>query len=399
MSLRRHDIDALRALAFALVILYHVGMYYVADWHWHLKSPDPVAWLQAPMRALNLWRLDLVFLISGLSVGLLCHGSRQGQGAGKLLPQRSRLLLLPLVFGMAVVVPYQPYAQAVANGSIAPGFTDFLLRYVQGGPWPPRAFDGWDVGVTWNHLWYLAYLWVYTLGLVLLLPWLRSGSGQTLARAFRGLRGLPLMALPVLPLLLYTGLLWPRFPVTHDLLHDAWAHAVYFTLFLYGYWIGVDADWWAEARRLRGRTLAGALLMLIVYFVLRAQVSPASSVSLRFVVRIVADVYLWWMVLAILGWAHQLLNRPWSWLPWAKEQVYPWYVLHQTLIVVLIVQLAPLRLAQPLEAVLLIGGTVAGCWAMTALVRRVPWLRPCFGLGPRTPLPQASPAPGVLSPP
>ena len=34
-----HPLDALRALAFALVILYHVAMYYVADWHWHLKSP------------------------------------------------------------------------------------------------------------------------------------------------------------------------------------------------------------------------------------------------------------------------------------------------------------------------------------------------------------------------
>jgi hypothetical protein len=351
------------------------------------------------MRALNLWRLDLVFLISGLSIGLLCHGPRQGQGAGTLLKQRCRLLLLPLAFGMAVVVPYQPYAQAVANGSIAPGFMDFLLRYAQGGPWPPHAFDGSDVGVTWNHLWYLAYLWVYTAVLVLLMPLLRSRFGQAVARVFLGLRGSRLMVLPVMPLLLYSGLLWPHFPVTQDLVHDAWAHAVYFTLFLYGYWIGVDPGWWAEARRLRGRVLTWALLMLVVYLLLRAQLHSTSSGSLRFVVRFVADVYLWWMVLAILGWAHQLLNRPWSWLPWAKEQVYPWYVLHQTLIVVLIVQLAPLRLAQPLEAVLLIGGTVAGCWAMTALVRRVPWLRPCFGLGPRTPLPQASPAPGVLSPP
>ncbi|MDP3619731.1 MAG: acyltransferase, partial [Ramlibacter sp.] len=42
---RRHDIDTLRALAFGLVILYHVGMYYVAGWHWHLKSPHEAAWL------------------------------------------------------------------------------------------------------------------------------------------------------------------------------------------------------------------------------------------------------------------------------------------------------------------------------------------------------------------
>jgi peptidoglycan/LPS O-acetylase OafA/YrhL len=36
---RRHDIDALRVLAFALLILYHLAMLYVADWEWHLKSP------------------------------------------------------------------------------------------------------------------------------------------------------------------------------------------------------------------------------------------------------------------------------------------------------------------------------------------------------------------------
>src|SRR3989344_6148972 len=78
---RRHDIDALRALAFALVILYHVAMYYVADWHWHLKSPYAVEWLQAPMRALNLWRMDLVLLVSGLAFGLVRRG-QSGAGAG-----------------------------------------------------------------------------------------------------------------------------------------------------------------------------------------------------------------------------------------------------------------------------------------------------------------------------
>src|SRR5258706_982335 len=99
---RRHDIDALRALAFALVILYHGDMYYVAGWDWHLKSPHAAEWLQTPMRALNLWRMDLVFLVSGLAVGLL----RRGQTPDRLLGQRSLRLLLPLAFGMAVVVPF-----------------------------------------------------------------------------------------------------------------------------------------------------------------------------------------------------------------------------------------------------------------------------------------------------
>ena len=46
---RRHDIDALRVLAFGLLVLYHVGLVYVADWDYHIKSAHQTAWLEVPM--------------------------------------------------------------------------------------------------------------------------------------------------------------------------------------------------------------------------------------------------------------------------------------------------------------------------------------------------------------
>ena len=378
---RRHDIDALRALAFALVILYHVAMYYVADWHWHLKSPHAAEWLQMPMRALNLWRMDLVFLISGLAFGLV----RRGHTAMRLVRLRSGRLLLPLAFGMAVVVPYQPYAQGVANGLIAPGFGDFLLRYYRGGPWPAGAFDGWHAGVTWNHLWYLAYLWVYTVVLAALLPLAESAAGQRVRRAFTGLRGWPLVVVPVLPLALYSALLWPHFPPTHDLVHDGWLHAVYFTVFVYGYWMGLDAGLWGELVRLRWRTLGLALVLLALYLGLREVAQPHGMPAARVPLRVLADGYLWTALLAILGWAHHRLNRPWPWLRWANASVYPWYVLHQTVIIVLVVWLAPAGLGPVAEPAVLVVGTVGLCWGTTAVVQRVGWLRPLFGLPPRSP--------------
>lgn len=385
---RRHDIDALRALAFAMVILYHVGMYYVADWHWHIKSPHAAEWLQWPMRALNLWRMDLVFLISGIAFGFL----RRGHTPGRLIALRSLRLLLPLGFGMLVVVPYQPYVQALANGVIEPGFAAFLARYYTGGPWPHGAFDGSDFGITWNHLWYLPYLWAYTVVLALLSPVLDSAPGRWLQQAFTRLRGAALLVLPVLPLLLYSLTLWPRFPPTHDLIHDAWLHAVYFTLFLYGHWLGVDAGLWAALRRLRWVALCLAVAAFAAHVGLRVTLAGTDPFW-RQATRLVADGYLWTSLVAVLGWAHHTLNRPWPWLAWANESVYPWYVLHQTLIIAMAVLLTPLALGPVLEPVVLLLGTALGCWLITdGLVRRLGWLRPLFGLRRRVPPPRPHPA-------
>ena len=120
---------------------------------------------------------------------------------------------------------------------------------------------------------------------------------------------------------------------------------------------------------------------------------PVDPGPWRLALRCLADVYLWTTILAILAWAHRLLNRPWRWLPWANEQVYPWYVLHQTLIIVAITWLAPLQLGPVIEPTLLVLFTVGGCWALTALIRRSTWLRPLFGL--KRPKPPRRPSPGT----
>ena len=70
---RRHDIDTLRVLAFGLLIIYHVGMVYVAGWDFHIKSQHLQAWLQWPMVAVNRWRMPLIFMLSGIALALFHH--------------------------------------------------------------------------------------------------------------------------------------------------------------------------------------------------------------------------------------------------------------------------------------------------------------------------------------
>jgi peptidoglycan/LPS O-acetylase OafA/YrhL len=393
---RRHDIDALRALAFALLILYHWCMLYVGggDWDWHLKSPYLAEWLQWPMLLVNRWRMDLVFLVSGLSVSFLLRGT----GMGRFLGLRSWRLLLPLVFGCLVVVPIQPYAQGVANGLVEPGFGAFLLRYYRFEPWPAGAFDGWQYGFTWNHLWYLAYLWTYTMALGLLMPALRSRAGQRLRAAFVGLRGWALLLVPAIPLAVATILLKPHFDDTGDLVNDWYRHAIYFTAFLYGYWLGTDGGCWEELRRLRRRSLGLAATLFAAYLasaLLLPQDMEVTSAT-QALVWTLRNAYVWLALCAILGWGRALLDRPFRWLPWANEAVYPWYVLHQSLIVLCAYWLLPLELGPVAEPLLVLAGTIAGCALLHAGIRRVRWLRPLFGMkGAPRQVPPALAARGV----
>ncbi len=385
---RRHDIDALRVIAFGLLILYHAGMVYVAEWDFPVKSTYLSEGLQGLMIVLNRWRMPLLFMISGIALGLL-RPERLGRAA--LL--RSWRLLLPLLFGMFVVVPIQPYCEALSNGHIAPGFGQFLLRYWQVRPWPPGTFGGAEFGITWSHLWYLAYLWPYTMLLFALLAVLRQPWLQTpLAR----LRALPVPAAAWL-LLPWAwevfALLWvmPRWEPTHALFGDWFEHAESLPLFLLGYAVARQDTFWAHVRRWRWATLGLAVLCIGIELGLRTAGRHHVEVHGMWaqlpwytIERIARAGYTWMALLTIFGWGQVGLNRPFRWLPYCTEAVYPWYILHQSLMVPLAFWLIPHRLGPVLEPLLVIAGTAAGCLLLhEGVIRRVAWLRPCFGLKAR----------------
>jgi peptidoglycan/LPS O-acetylase OafA/YrhL len=239
------------------------------------------------------------------------------------------------------------------------------------------------VGVrfTWNHLWYLAYLLFYTLVLAALLPLLRSRPGVAMQRAFLALRGWRLLVYPAAPLLFYTLALQPRFGETHDLIHDWYLHAMYFTMFLWGVWLGMDEAIWKELSRLRKVTLVLALVVFVAYMALVYLLRNNPPFSGLLLARALRNAYIWLALCTILGWGHALLDRPFRWLPFATEAVYPWYILHQSLIVLLAYWLIPLKVGPVMEPALVLAGTIAGCWALhVGVIARVGWLRACFGL-------------------
>ncbi len=373
---RRYDLDWLRVLAFGLLILYHVGMYYVADWGWHIKSPRQSDGLQNLMLLTSPWRMSLLFFLSGAA---LYFASRK-ISPPTLLRLRFWRLFLPLVFAMAVIVPPQLYVEIIGSGDPGLDYATFYALYLDRTTTAYPEHQHGPLGLwTWNHLWFLAYLWLYTFIFIALKPALDHVANRF---AHRELSLVAIVGLPVIALLAYRCLLLPHWEPNNALVGDWYNHARYLTALCLGYVLAGSSSLWLLLARRRWSLLAAATvtyagLLLIFHQLIPATAWPGETAA--FYLRqlwLAANAWLW--LLAVLGLGHHYLNRPGRVLRYMNDAILPWYILHQTLTVVLAFALAKLALPVGVEAALLVAGTVGGCALGYELVRRTRLTRLCL---------------------
>ena len=302
---------------------------------------------------------------------------------GAFIRQRSRRLLLPLLFGVLVVVPAQAYYEVIEKFGYRGSFTDFTGLYLSG-------YGGFCsagsclVLPTWNHLWFVPYLWVYTL----LLALLTLALGPRLERLSHGLAqalaGWRILLLPLAVLALARIALLGRFAPTHALVDDWSNHAQYLPLFLLGALLARRREFWARLELLRRPSLAIALgcwaLLLLYRAVPDGLMAPEQLGFWRDLQRAVYALCGWSAIMAVCGFAHRHLQFDHPLRRYLTQAVFPVYIVHQTLIVLFSQWLKPAELAPGSEGLLLVGLTFCVSFGLFEVVRRVPLLRPFFGL-------------------
>ncbi|MYM34628.1 acyltransferase family protein [Duganella sp. FT94W] len=379
---RLYYFDWIRIFAFCLLILYHTGMYYVT-WDWHVKSPDAGPAIEPLMILSSPWRLALLFMISGIATAFMLKKMR----VGALLRQRSWRLLVPLIFGMFVIVPPQSYFEIAEKIAYQGSYAEFMQRYI-------AAYHGFCRNgdclalPTWNHLWFVAYLWVYTMigGLI---AWLLGARLDAIGAALgRLLSGWRLIALPVAVLAAARYALVDHFPSTHALFGDWYNHAQYFFVFALGALLAMQADFWARVESLRwtslGLWLCSWALIVIYWSIPDALASTTEVLQWKPIMRAVYCVCQWTAILTVCGFGRRHLNFDSAKRRYLTEAVFPVYILHQTLIVSMAHWLKPVKLAPTIEGVFLVVLTFGISFGVFEVVRRIAVLRPLFGLG-RTP--------------
>jgi len=190
---------------------------------------------------------------------------------------------------------------------------------------------------SWHHLWFVLYLLVYSVVLLPLLLWLRSPRADALFDRLSRIAERRFGTLAwLVPLAGSQLLLAPRWPEeTHALVGDYAALARYGLYFLAGFLFARDPRLWEAVRRERHRNLAVALLAIPAAFALSRVPAPVSWFGWDAVHQLSGLGVGWSTLLAISGWAQVYLTRGGPVLRYATEAVYPFYILHQTVIVVL----------------------------------------------------------------
>lgn len=364
---RRLDLDWLRIAAFGLLILYHVGMFYVT-WGFHVKSSHASDTIEPLMLLSNPWRLLLLFIISGAATRFMFDKLT----IPAFLGSRLWRLLPPLAFGMLVIVAPQSYFEIIQKQGYSGTFWQFYQQYL------PFSSTWGLTTPTWNHLWFVAYLIVYTLLIASLGPVLKRIPARVVAPFASG----PLLiAVPFLYILALRVLMFPHFPVTHDLTADWYNHAESFAGFCFGFAIARHAPFFESVTKMRWLTLALGLTGWVGMIAMNQRPSELWSDEYYVAIRAFRELQAWCLILAAFGFAHKhLAHRDGPIRRYLTEAIFPFYIIHQTTIIAAGFWLDQQGLPVLLEAAILIALTAASCFAFHEIVRRIPPLRPLGGL-------------------
>jgi peptidoglycan/LPS O-acetylase OafA/YrhL len=369
MNGRQYGLDWLRIGAFALLILYHIGMFFV-PWGWHVKAAVPVDWAVWPMMAVNPWRLMLLFVISGVVSRALLGKLATPRG---FAASRSARLAVPLLAGMVLFVAPQPWFELRDRGVYDAGFLHFWLNdYFEfggsrGTPLP-----------TWNHLWFVAYLWAYSLVLAALAA-LPARMRARLQRGFDKLfTGWRLVLLPMVWLALARLVLHPVFGETHALLDDPYAHAIYGFAFFFGVALARSGAAWTTILGQWRALLGIATLSCAALFTAHGM---SDGTAVWEAARLLARAALAWSaILGLIGFAQTRLHHDGPVRRYLTEAIFPYYIAHQTIIIAAGFWLKQAGAQTGLAFGVILLTTLLGCALTYEIARRVKWLRPFLGL-------------------
>jgi len=324
---RRYDVDWLRIFAMLAIFSFHCAMYFNSYFDWHVKNHEPSLGLTIYGGILIQWMMPLFFVLSAMSI----YYSLRIRKKIEFLKERFLRLIVPLIFGIfVVIVPVQVWIERKSHGQFSGSFIDFYKTEYFKGLYGINGNFAW----TGLHLWYLEFLFVFTLILLPIFLFLNTNGGKRFLSKLASFSKKPyvilLFALPVVIIELLVNLQPQGIGIR---VFGGWSLATYLIIFLMGYIIASNSGFQESLEKSKTVALVLAVIgMVAVLTMFKLQPTSTSLYVLKFGVRGLDG---WFWVAAILEFGYKYLRFNNKFVQYATRAVLPFYILHQTVIVVI----------------------------------------------------------------
>ena len=331
-SSRQAYLDWLRIAAILGVLFFHSAMPFAKGETWHINNSEKSDLFAEFNFWLSRFRMPLLFFISG-AVSYYMLKKYNGR---HFIAQRWKRLMIPLLFGMLVIVPPQIYMERVSQGYTG-SFWQFYPSIFEMKLYP-------NGNTSWHHLWFILYLFIYDLISVPLFKWLLFGKGKMFAETKLAwlAKGKRIYLLMIPSMIAFSALIL-RFPSFQNLVSD-WAMFIYYYLFvIFGYLAMCNlqlVDSMVRNRRL-SMLLAFGSIILINYFrwnnltLVKMLGNNWQQSPITYVYLCIYPLIAWSWVLMLVGYAKKYIDKPHRIHGYVNEAIYPFFILHQTIIVIL----------------------------------------------------------------
>jgi peptidoglycan/LPS O-acetylase OafA/YrhL len=381
---RLHYIDWLRVLATLGVFLYHAARPFdIQDWM--LKNEERSALVTVVFVIfLGSWGMPLFFLMAGAGSQFALRRRTGRQFAS----ERVKRLVIPFIVGSVLLTSFQVYIEWVHHGWHEGPFLTFIPAFIESLPGPalsellrPTVFEAYGI-----HLWFLGYLFSYSLIALPLFLWLKNATGKRFISWLAALnerRGGILLF--ILPIVLVRFILHPLYPAYTD-----WSDFIYYMMFfIYGYLLYADERFMQVMRRDRLLILTIGILTTVGILV-----AVAAGVALEWYSNsAVLGFYLTWGLVSVNAWCWvlmalyagmRILDFRNKFLEYGQEAILPFYVFHQPVIFAIAFYVVQWDAGITLKlAVVLLGSFIITLGLHEFIVKRLKPLRALFGMKPK----------------
>lgn len=342
---RRHDIDWLRVIAIGLLLIYHIAIVFQpwAMFIAFIKSNESLEIIWIPMSMLNVWRIPLLFYVSGMGL----YFAMRKRNWKQLLLERTKRILLPFAFGIIAIVPLHMLI-----------FQDYynlpLSYYVHQG-----------------HLWFLGNIFMYVLILFPLFFYLKKHDNGKFKKALSIVLGNP--AVPVFISLFFILEVALINPQQFALYAQTWhGFLMGFLAFFFGFILVYSGQvFWNTVLKWKWFYIGLAIIMYAIRITHFGGESPGYLIAI--------ESNFW--IFGVFGLSYKYLNKPSKTLTYLSQAAYPIYIIHMFVLYAATSLILPLELHIVFKLISIVLLTFLGCYLIYEfLIRRSSFLKPLFGL-------------------